>query len=102
MTWAVLVVAEGVESELQARELRDMGCDQMQGYRFGRPVPAEAMHAMLIHGFATPVEVDSPISRRCPTTSPTRSDLTHLLACCGRSARVQSGTTMRAVPSTTR
>jgi predicted signal transduction protein with EAL and GGDEF domain len=53
-----VVVAEGVESELQARELRDMGCDQMQGYRFGRPVPAEAMHAMLIHGFATPVEVD--------------------------------------------
>jgi predicted signal transduction protein with EAL and GGDEF domain len=35
-----------------------MGCDQMQGYRFGRPVPAEAMREMLMNGFANPVEVD--------------------------------------------
>ncbi len=34
------VVAEGVEAEEQLRELRLLGCDQMQGFLFGKPVPA--------------------------------------------------------------
>lgn len=34
------VVAEQVETEHQARVLRELGCDRAQGYFFGRPVPA--------------------------------------------------------------
>jgi diguanylate cyclase (GGDEF)-like protein len=41
------VVAEGVESELQHRRLRDMGCDQAQGYRYGRPVTSDELESLL-------------------------------------------------------
>ena len=34
------IVAEGVESELQLRELRRLGCEYSQGYYHSRPVPA--------------------------------------------------------------
>jgi EAL domain-containing protein (putative c-di-GMP-specific phosphodiesterase class I) len=35
------VVAEGVESDAQLAFLRENGCDQVQGYLIGRPVPPE-------------------------------------------------------------
>jgi diguanylate cyclase (GGDEF)-like protein len=37
------VVAEGVETEAQNRILREMGCDQLQGYLFARPMSAKAI-----------------------------------------------------------
>lgn len=37
------VVAEGVETEGQNRLLREMGCDQLQGYLFARPMSAKAI-----------------------------------------------------------
>ncbi len=41
------VVAEGVETEDQARLLRLLKCDAMQGYLFSKPVPADQIEAML-------------------------------------------------------
>ncbi len=39
----VETTAEGVETEREAAVMRALGCDQLQGYLFGRPVPAEAL-----------------------------------------------------------
>ncbi len=41
------VVAEGVENELQHRRLQAMGCDQAQGYWYGRPATGEELEALL-------------------------------------------------------
>ena len=35
------VVAEGVETSEERDFLAELGCSRMQGYLFGRPVPAE-------------------------------------------------------------
>lgn len=37
----MLVVAEGVENEVQMRQLRLAGCDQLQGYYFSEPKPLQ-------------------------------------------------------------
>ena len=41
------VVAEGVEAEAQARLLRDLGCDEMQGFLHSRPAAIEEIEALL-------------------------------------------------------
>ena len=41
------VVAEGIETEDQLRELIGLGCDTGQGYLFSRPVPAHAVQRIL-------------------------------------------------------
>jgi len=42
------VVAEGVESAAQRDHLLSQGCDEMQGYYFGRPDTAESLQRMLV------------------------------------------------------
>lgn len=39
------VVAEGVETAAQSEILLHMDCDELQGYHFARPMPAEALLA---------------------------------------------------------
>jgi predicted signal transduction protein with EAL and GGDEF domain len=41
------VVAEGVETEAQAAKLRELQCDQAQGFLYSPPVPAEQLVRML-------------------------------------------------------
>lgn len=43
----LLVVAEGVETSAQLNYLRTLGCDQVQGYLTGRPMPPEQMRLLL-------------------------------------------------------
>nr|WP_255479305.1 GGDEF and EAL domain-containing protein [Quadrisphaera sp. RL12-1S] len=41
------VIAEGIETEQQARMLVEMGCDHGQGYWFGRPTPEADLDAVV-------------------------------------------------------
>ena len=41
------VVAEGVDAEDQAKELKRLGCDQMQGYLYSKPVDFDAITVLL-------------------------------------------------------
>jgi EAL domain-containing protein (putative c-di-GMP-specific phosphodiesterase class I) len=40
------VVAEGVESEAQLEQVREMGCDLAQGFHLSPPLPADALNRL--------------------------------------------------------
>lgn len=46
------VIAEGVETLEQLEHLRAQGCDEIQGYYFSRPLPAEAFAQLVREGLA--------------------------------------------------
>lgn len=49
-TLHLTITAEGVETVAQARLLNDSGCDQAQGYLFGRPLSADSANALIKDG----------------------------------------------------
>ena len=48
-------VAEGIETEDQARSMAALGCGRGQGYLFGRPSPAVVIDALLADGGRLPI-----------------------------------------------
>jgi EAL domain-containing protein (putative c-di-GMP-specific phosphodiesterase class I) len=42
------VVAEGVETEVQLQRLRELGCDEMQGFLFCKPVPVDVLEGKFL------------------------------------------------------
>ena len=54
------VVAEGVESDLQARELERLGCRHAQGFYFTRPMDPGTMRSVLGER-ATPERLPEPV-----------------------------------------
>lgn len=41
------LIAEGVETKLQSERLKELGCLDMQGYYFGRPIPVDEINKQL-------------------------------------------------------
>jgi len=52
------VVAEGVDSAQACEFLRELGCDQIQGYYFGKPMPAEQFAQLLKKRSQSPESID--------------------------------------------
>ncbi|MBC8128813.1 MAG: bifunctional diguanylate cyclase/phosphodiesterase [Rhizobiaceae bacterium] len=63
------VTAEGVETEAQVAVLSELGCDQLQGYHFGRPMPADRIAGEVLSRFAVRSGVASALASATPPAS---------------------------------
>ncbi|MGZ4173423.1 MAG: EAL domain-containing protein, partial [Solirubrobacteraceae bacterium] len=61
----ILAIAEGIETNGQLESVREYGCDQAQGYLFGRPVPAAEIRDLL-----AATSKGSPLEPRTAAASP--------------------------------
>ena len=66
----LVVVAEGVEREEQARALREAGCAYAQGFLYSRPITPEELTGMLGHGVVATTSGSSAITNDLLTPSP--------------------------------
>lgn len=48
MSVQVGLIAEGVETREQVEMLKQMGCDQVQGYYYAKPMPEEDFYRLLL------------------------------------------------------
>jgi len=55
----IQVTAEGAETFEQIEILRDAGCDTIQGYHFGRPVPISDLPGTILHAVAATARLSS-------------------------------------------
>jgi diguanylate cyclase (GGDEF)-like protein len=58
------VVAEGVETQEQCQFLRELKCDEGQGFYFSRPLAGEQFARLLKNGLAAHRNVPDPLARR--------------------------------------
>jgi diguanylate cyclase (GGDEF)-like protein/PAS domain S-box-containing protein len=47
------VIVEGIETEEQLANVKEIGCEMAQGYYFARPLPSEAIEPLLREGFCS-------------------------------------------------
>jgi EAL domain-containing protein (putative c-di-GMP-specific phosphodiesterase class I) len=57
-TLSLTVVAQGVETRQQAEFLREHACDELQGFYFGHPVPADQFRDVLRAQAGAPAVAD--------------------------------------------
>jgi diguanylate cyclase (GGDEF)-like protein/PAS domain S-box-containing protein len=60
--FGLICIAEGVETEDQLRELKERGCDEVQGYLIARPMPADDFLAFALSGLGSKTCAD-PLSK---------------------------------------
>jgi len=61
-SFELTVVAEGVETQEELRLLTELGCDQVQGFLFAKPMPRDQLTEVLRNGhgrLVRPVGADS-------------------------------------------
>lgn len=57
------VTAEGVETDEQVKMLKLIGCDNLQGFHFSRPVPAEQLEQLLTAGTLDDADTNAQVTQ---------------------------------------